>query len=398
MSDLLDSESIRLFLSTLEARQDEVWNCYNRGLINFVEIPPCLRRSCAALQLGESQMKSIAVGRIALLLAVALTRPAFCRASQTEATVNGLYSAEDQSVPRSTGSTPFGADDIEPHSAIVITDTQQPAASSNAFVTYNGTASAVARPKMLKLGVSAFASASANYPSPVGLGGGQGVASEVQVKAEASLIDTLTFVPPTPNMQGQSFQTETFWNLHGDLFADASTGTATGSQVFYTTAGGGANLTVAGTGISLVNDAAENVFNIDPAGNMTRVVVPTPSMIFVTIKGFWGAPMDVDYDLTLNAGASATTTDILLNGSAAAIGSGDFSHTMSWGGISTITDSSGNPITGWSVTSASGYDWSQPSPVPEPSTLALCFLGALILAAAKLRRTQPRNRCVRSCR
>ena len=62
-------------------------------------------------------------------------------------------------------------------------------------------------------------------------------------------------------------------------------------------------------------------------------------------------------------------------------GESDFSHTLSWGGISAILDASGNQVSGWSVQSVPGVDLA--TPVPEPGTWAqmlagLCAVGWLV--------------------
>jgi hypothetical protein len=44
----------------------------------------------------------------------------------------------------------------------------------------------------------------------------------------------------------------------------------------------------------------------------------------------------------------------------------NFSQTLAWGGISSVTDAdTGQPITGWTITSQSGFDYSQ--------ALSLCY-------------------------
>jgi hypothetical protein len=60
-----------------------------------------------------------------------------------------------------------------------------------------------------------------------------------------------------------------------------------------------------------------------------------------------------------------------------------FSDTLRWGGISSVIDgNTGNMISNWTVTSQSGFDYSQPAPVaapvPWPATLTLTAIGALL--------------------
>lgn len=64
----------------------------------------------------------------------------------------------------------------------------------------------------------------------------------------------------------------------------------------------------------------------------------------------------------------------------------DFSNTISWAGISSLT-LNGNPVA-YSLSSASGIDWTQPyaTAVPEPQTWALMLAGIGIVAGLRQRR------------
>jgi hypothetical protein len=65
-----------------------------------------------------------------------------------------------------------------------------------------------------------------------------------------------------------------------------------------------------------------------------------------------------------------------------------FSRTLKWGGISSIMRyDTMETITGWSVSSASGFDYSRPA-VPEPSGLLLAATAALLLARRRRKRSQ----------
>jgi hypothetical protein len=71
--------------------------------------------------------------------------------------------------------------------------------------------------------------------------------------------------------------------------------------------------------------------------------------------------------------------------------SSQFSHTMAWGGITSVIDkNTGQPVTDWTLDSASGFDYSQPFvEAPEPSSilLALCAVSGVTFRRAKLRRS-----------
>lgn len=71
-------------------------------------------------------------------------------------------------------------------------------------------------------------------------------------------------------------------------------------------------------------------------------------------------------------------------------GESDFSHTLSWGGITDVLDANGNSVSGWTVESLPGVDlrtpaWDVPATtVPEPATWALMAVGLVgILLVAR---------------
>jgi hypothetical protein len=57
-------------------------------------------------------------------------------------------------------------------------------------------------------------------------------------------------------------------------------------------------------------------------------------------------------------------------------GTSDFSATAILEGIEML-DANGNPVSGWTVTSASGTQYTMLQPVPEPTTMAVLALGAV---------------------
>jgi hypothetical protein len=67
----------------------------------------------------------------------------------------------------------------------------------------------------------------------------------------------------------------------------------------------------------------------------------------------------------------------------------DFRHTLAWGGITSVTNAStGEPITDWTVTSDSGFDYSRG--VPEPTSTVLLTFGLctwLVWARPRRRRS-----------
>jgi hypothetical protein len=148
-------------------------------------------------------------------------------------------------------------------------------------------------------------------------------------------------------------------------------------------------LTVVGDGVGdafvhLVNPeiiGGSADFRVDTQGGpraMTLVadIVPT---LFAVQNG-----QEVPFSVSISVGAAQSDGSGLepgdsVEGSAFAL----FSDTLRWGGISSVIDgNTGNVINDWTVTSQSGFDYSQPAPVavpvPWPATLTLAAIGALL--------------------
>lgn len=60
----------------------------------------------------------------------------------------------------------------------------------------------------------------------------------------------------------------------------------------------------------------------------------------------------------------------------------DASHSLRWGGIESVTDEFGNPVTDWTFIGENGFDFSKPFPVPEPTGIVTA-LGALLLTCSQ---------------
>lgn len=105
------------------------------------------------------------------------------------------------------------------------------------------------------------------------------------------------------------------------------------------------------------------------SGGTTIVDVPAPNFIPVRIPVVPGLSFDIGFEVTLfvsgNSGFGTTEW------------SGDFSGSLHWAGIQRITDLNGNelPMDHFTFNFQSGFDYTKPFGVPEPST------GLLILSA-----------------
>ena len=120
-----------------------------------------------------------------------------------------------------------------------------------------------------------------------------------------------------------------------------------------------------------------------PGGAITAFHMPPPAVIPVQMMVIEGqvSSMRVEMRLLAQAGSGAGTQTFGPDTTLATFNA-DFGHTLTWGGITSVTDAeTGLAVSGWSITSASGADYA--NPIPEPASLSLL---ALTAAAAGLHR------------
>ena len=190
------------------------------------------------------------------------------------------------------------------------------------------------------------------------------------------------------------------WNVNGSLTASALGEAPPGPfQAPFINAGAGASVgffadgdvpnsvTLAGGGNSVrafTNETYSNFYtnNSQPNPLITQSTFPFPSQILITFLIPNNGGLGVDFEADAEVGANVDNED---NANAGiAIATASFGHTFTWGGITSVVDAdTGQPITDWTLTSASGVDWADaapgPSAAPEPSTSSLAALGALAL-------------------
>jgi hypothetical protein len=106
--------------------------------------------------------------------------------------------------------------------------------------------------------------------------------------------------------------------------------------------------------------------NTTPSSPLDVTFEP-PGAIAVRAFGVVGGSLQIGYEITVSGIAGS--------GDGAVIVSGDFSHTLKWGGIVSITNNAnGQLLEGLRIQSDSGFDYMRSydeQQVPEPSSIAL---------------------------
>lgn len=129
---------------------------------------------------------------------------------------------------------------------------------------------------------------------------------------------------------------------------------------------------------------------LDGTGQSSQL--PNAGYIDLDITYYNGEAREMKYEMKLFGSGQAST---YLNAEfypddpgqeAGALFDADFMSTTKWGGISGVFDAdTGEEITDWTVSSDSGFDYSQPYVVPEPAALSLLAIGGLAMLARRRR-------------
>jgi hypothetical protein len=178
--------------------------------------------------------------------------------------------------------------------------------------------------------------------------------------------DSITIVPSNPALNGTAGSFTATLHLDGQLQALAGFNSSAGFQI---TGYKNGNV-LPGTWIYTYSGQGQIGFPYNQAVN-TDVTFAVPFT--------FGQPFTFGfYGLAWARTASAASVPGLNTGFA------DFDHTVTWQGITNVTSGS-NPAA-YSLTSATGLDWSSPVTVPEPASTTFLLLG--VAATAQRRRRQ----------
>ncbi|CAG0938126.1 hypothetical protein GPROT2_00162 [Gammaproteobacteria bacterium] len=220
-----------------------------------------------------------------------------------------------------------------------------------------------ALPGLLKTGVWSSASV-VSQPS--------GISENNSVHGAASFFDQITILPADTSLLGQTV------TINGRLLVSGSMVSLwhlqDANSLYYDIFGRVA-ASVGGTGISGFVTGREIHGRSGPYPEVS-ISEPLPLVIPVSFSASLGGVTGIQYNLDLQASASAAFGFRECGAGwgacgaiASAVSSGDYSNTVAWGGITSVTDANGNPIA-FSVSSSSGVDYSV-AVVPVPATLPL---------------------------
>jgi hypothetical protein len=193
---------------------------------------------------------------------------------------------------------------------------------------------------------------------------------------------------PKPN---RPLLVNTFLNLSGVMDIDVVPD-ATAPLLSYI-AGGSVIMTLTGR-----DEYGRNLLGASPYGGSlyaraikgtrttTPVYDPPPGSIPVTLWAEEGRVGFMKFAMELRVhSASARNDDYYRPGSTSMTFAHDFSHTLAWGGITSVVDAAtGEPLSEWSIVSSSGINYA--NPIPEPSAATLLLLASVLVCRRSIGR------------
>ncbi len=247
-----------------------------------------------------------------------------------------------------------------------------------------GSASGQATPRAAQGSLGVFATAISNSSGYLSYG-------NATVISKAQMRDNWTFT--TGFQDGAPLHVIAAFKLDGGQDINLNGEDSQGGYADSVTAIAQTTLTVSGVGVlpgPYLNGAYAYSYRDVNRGDNDIYDGPPPYVYFDAVFQS-GVPMSMQFNLELNQSVSVLSNDYYRGGSALAVG--NFSHTLIWDGITSVTDEFGNPVSDWTLTTESGVDYAHAIQVPEPST-AVILLAAIPMTFLLRRRnstvaTQP---------
>jgi hypothetical protein len=198
--------------------------------------------------------------------------------------------------------------------------------------------------------------------------------ARVGSNATASWQDRATVFAPTLPL-GDTFIVHSFLSLDGELTGTASNHGSTTITLVVSDLPGISTLapsSIAGNYYAILQEVPElGVHELEEIPGAIAIDIPVRN----------GLQFALGYSITLDGGAVTENNGFTNPTPSAEDFSGDVSGSVHWGGIVSITDESGNPLDNWTISAESGFDYSKPFGVPEPSS-ALLFLAGVCVPLA----------------
>lgn len=204
-----------------------------------------------------------------------------------------------------------------------------------------------------------------------------GAPGDFQARASASWADSFVIAAPGRSSSETGFFSGSV-EVTGELLVAYAGRTYADALVF------GSIDIFPGTGYNggrtVVNGAARNTVGYDIPGGHTG------SDRFVLV--FSNVPFTFNQRIDVSLGLSVTADVHAVDPGATGRSDANYAHTMTWAGLSQVRDQAGTPLTVYSALSAdSGFNFAQPTPLPEASSMVLTALGCVWLAGlARMRR------------
>jgi hypothetical protein len=227
-----------------------------------------------------------------------------------------------------------------------------------------------------------FASGIVNDTTP-----GYAGANYIESEASLNLFDTMTCITDTNHHR---IRMTSYWQIDGSLtstFTGHYSATTPPQTLDYVNAAARSELQISGFGVGAAPYGAstwgDSYHSIDSnvTVNVDNYQKDLPTAIPITLYFENNTPELFDLHVFAYTLAAVYNRDLSgQGGSATAVL--DMGHTFTWGGITSVTDAdTGEPISNWTLTSASGTDWA--TLAPEPSSLVCAAIALALLSSGR---------------